>query len=150
MNLERNSPFVTKVLLRQSIGSVRLVIALFTVSAVVTKLLYSQFLPNLADLDEVRWTIIALGCIFFLTTYVRYKRAVVVTYFSFFLYLFTLLYVITFVLINRFDPHAVTILILVVGASTIIINTLFYYGMQCFVIIVSSLYVYLGIHLGNE
>jgi PAS domain S-box-containing protein len=150
MNPESNSPFVTKVLLRQSIGSVRLVIALFTVGAIVTKLLYNQFLPNLADLDEVRWFIIAVGCIFFITTYVRYKRAVVVTYFSFFLYLLTLLYVITFVLINKFDPNAVIILILVVGCSIVIINSLFYYGMQCLVIMVSSIYVYLSFEMGNE
>jgi len=150
MTQESNSPFVNKVLLRQSIGSVRMVIALFTVGATVTKLLYNQFLPNIADLDEVRWVIIGLGCIFFITTFIRYKRAVVVTYFSFFLYLLTLLYVITFVLINKFDANAVTILILVVGASTIIINSLFYYGMQCFVIIVSSLYVYLNLQLTNE
>lgn len=150
MNQESNSPFVSKVLLRQSIGSVRLVIALFTVGATVTKLLYNQFLPNLADLDEVRWFIVALGCIFFVTTFIRYKRAVIVTYFSFFLYLLTLLYVITFVLINKFDPNAVTILILVVGCSIVIINSLFYYAMQCFVIIVSSLYVYLSFEMGNQ
>ena len=150
MNQESSSPFVTKVLLRQSIGSVRLVIALFTVGATVTKLLYNQFLPNLADLDEARWSIIALGCIFFVVTFIRYKRAVVVTYFSFFLYLITLIYVITFVLINQFDPNAVTILILVVGASTIIISSLFYYGMQCLVIMVSSLYVYLSFTMSVE
>ena len=150
MNQESSSPFVTKVLLRQSIGSVRLVIALFTVGATVTKLLYNKFLPNLADLDEARWSIIALGCIFFVVTFIRYKRAVVVTYFSFFLYLITLIYVITFVLINQFDPNAVTILILVVGASTIIISSLFYYGMQCLVIMVSSLYVYLSFTMSVE
>jgi len=150
MNQESSSPFVTKVLLRQSIDSVRLVIALFTVGATVTKLLYNQFLPNLADLDEARWSIIALGCLFFLITFIRYKRAVVVTYFSFFLYLITLIYVITFVLINQFDPNAVTILILVVGASTIIISSLFYYGMQCLVIMVSSLYVYLSFPMSLE
>src|SRR5690349_14408684 len=125
MNQESSSPFVTKVLLRQTIGTVRLVIALFTVGAIVTKLLYNQFLPDMADLDPVRWLIIGLGFIFFIITYVRYKRAIIVNYFSFFLYLLTLLYVITFVLINKFDPNAVAILILVVGASTIIINSLF-------------------------
>lgn len=150
MNRESNSSFVTKVLLRQTIGSVRLVIALFTVGATVTKLLYNQFLPNLADLDEVRWTIIGLGCIFFVTTYIRYKRAIIVNYFSFFLYLLTLLYVISFVLINKFEPNAVIILILVMGASTVIINNLFYYGAQCLVVIVTSLFVYLSTPLSNE
>lgn len=61
---ETKNPFVSKVLLRQSIGSVRLVIALFTVTAAITKLLYDRFLPDLKDLDGIRWAIIALGCIF--------------------------------------------------------------------------------------
>src|SRR5882762_6266436 len=132
MNAESDSPFVKKVLLRQSIGSVRLVIALFTVTAAVTKLLYDRILPELADLDEVRWTIIGLGCLFFVSTFFPYKRGAVVAYFYLFLYLCTLLYVIAFVLINRFNPNAVTILILVVGASSVIISSMFYYGVQSF------------------
>ena len=150
MNKESNDPFVTKILLRQSIGSVRLVVALFTVTAAVTKLLYDRFLPGLTDLDEVRWTIIGLGCIFIISTYFRFKRGVVVSYFSFFLYLCTLLYVIAFVLINRFNPNAVIILILVVGASSVIINSLFYYGVQSFIIMLASLLAYSSLSLGNE
>lgn len=138
MTPESNSPFVTKVLLRQSIGSVRLVIALFSITAAVTKLLYDRFLPELSDLDAVRWTIIGLGCLFFVITFIPYKRGMIVTYFSFFLYLSTLLYVIAFVLINKFNPHAVTILILVMGASTVIFNNLFYYGLQCAIVILAS------------
>jgi len=149
MSQDSHSPFVTKVLLRQSIGSVRLVIALFVVSATVTKLLYNHFLPSLADLDGVRWTIIGLGCIFFIITYFRFKRAVVVSYFSFFLYLLTLLYVIAFVVINQFNPNAVTILILVVGASTVIMNSLFYYGVQCVAIILTSFLAYMSNNQDN-
>ena len=144
MNQTTESHFVNKVLLRQSIGSVRLVIALFTIAAAVTKLLYNYFLPELADLDTLRWSIIGLGCILFVTTYMKGKRRVVVSYFSFFLYFLTLLYVISFVVINQFDPNAVTILILVVGASTIVMNSLFYYGVQCAVIVVASLFAYLS------
>lgn len=150
MNQESNSPFVKKVLLRQSIGSVRLVIALFTVTAAVTKLLYDRILPQLTDLDEMRWTIIGLGGLFFVFTFFRYKRSVVVAYFYFFLYLSTLLYVIAFVLINRFDPNAVTILILVVGASSIVINSLFYYGAQSGIIVLACLFGYSSSNLGNE
>jgi PAS domain S-box-containing protein len=150
MNQEPTSPFVTKVLLRQSIGSVRLVIALFTVTAAVTKLLYDRFLPGLSDLDAVRWTIIGLGSVSFVSTYFRFKRGLVVTYFSLFLYLSTLLYVIAFVLINRFDPNAVIILILVVGASSVIINRLFYYGVQSVIILLASMFAYSGSDLGNE
>jgi PAS domain S-box-containing protein len=150
MNPEASSPFVKKVLMRQSIGSVRLVIALFTVTAAVTKLLYDRFLPGLNDLDEVRWTIIGLGCLFFVFTFFRYKRRVVVAYFYLFLYLCTLLYVIAFALINRFDPNAVTILILVVGASSVIVNSLFYYGVQCGIIVLASLFAYSGLNLGSE
>jgi PAS domain S-box-containing protein len=150
MNPDSNSPFVTKVLLRQSIGSVRLVVALFTVTAAVTKVLYDKFLPELNDLAPIRWMIIGLGCFLFATTYFRFKRGVVVSYFSAFLYLCTLLYVIAFVVINRFDPNAVTILILVVGASSVIINSLFYYGVQSSIIVLASLIAYSSSNLGNE
>jgi PAS domain S-box-containing protein len=150
MNQQSNSPFVKKVLLRQSIGSVRLVITLFTVTAAVTKLLYDRFLPELTDLDEVRWTIIGLGCLFFVATFFRYKRGIVVAYFYLFLYLSTLFYVIAFVLVNRFNPHAVTILILVVGASSVVINSLFYYGVQSGIIVLASVFAFAGLDLGNE
>lgn len=150
MSPNTNNPFVAKVLLRQSIGSVRLVIALFTITAAVTSLLYDYFLPNLNDLDALRWTIIGLGCLVFATSYIRYKRGVIVTYSSFFLYMLTLLYVIAFAVINQFDPHAVTILILVVGASTVIINSLAFYGVQSFIIVLASLIAYSSTSLGNE
>jgi PAS domain S-box-containing protein len=150
MDQEHNSPFVNKVLLRQSIGSVRLVIALFTVTAAVTKLLYDRFLPGLHDLTEVRWAIIALGSLFFVVTYFPHKRGIVVAYFSLFLYLATLFYVIAFAVINRFDPNAVTILILVLGASSVIINSLFYYGVQCVIVLVTSMLAYSSFALGNE
>jgi PAS domain S-box-containing protein len=150
MHHEPNSAFVKKVLLRQSLGSIRLVIALFTVTAAITKLLYDRILPELNDLDVVRWTIIGLGCLFFVSTFFRYKRSAVVAYFYLLLYLSTLLYVIAFVLINRFNPNAVTILILVVGASSIIINSLLYYGVQSCIIILASVFAYSSSNLGNE
>lgn len=150
MNQEPSSQFATKVLLRQSITSVRLVIALFTVTSAVTKLLYDRFLPGLADLDTVRWTIIGLGFLSFIYTYFRYKRGIIITYASLFLYLATLLYVIAFVVINRFDPNAVIILILVLGASSVIINSLFYYGVQSVIIVLASLFAYSSLELGNE
>jgi PAS domain S-box-containing protein len=61
-----------------------------------------------------------------------------------------LVYVIAFVLANRFDPNAVTILILVLGASSVIINSLFYYGVQCAIIILASVISYSAPDLGNE
>lgn len=150
MNQQSNSAFVKKVLLRQSIGSLRLVVALFTVTSAVTKLLYDRILPELTDLNAVRWTIIGLGCLFFISTFFRYGRGTVAAYFSLFLYLCTLLYVIAFVLINRFDPNAVTILILVVGASSVIVNSLFYYGVQSCIIVLACLFAYSGSDLGSE
>lgn len=150
MNQDSNSSFVTKVILRQSIASVRLLIALFTVTAAVTKLLYDHFLPELNDLDVVRWTIIALGCVFFISTYFKYKRGVVVSYFSLFLYLCSLLYVIAFTVINRFNPNAVIILTLVLGASSVIINSLVYYGIQSIIVVLASVFAYSGSDLGNE
>lgn len=150
MNSQQNSHFVKNVLLRQTIGSVRLVIALFTITAAVTKLLYDHMLPELNDLDVVRWTIIGLGCLFFASTFFRYKRGTVVSYFYLLLYLCTLLYVIAFVLINHFNPHAVTILILVVGASSVIINKLFYYGVQCGIILLACLVALSSYALDNE
>lgn len=150
MNQEPTSPFVTKVLLRQSIDSVRLVIALFTVSAAVTKLLYDRFLPELTDLNGIRWTIIALGTLLFIATYFPFKRRIFVSYFSLFLYVSTLLYGIAFVLINRFDPNSVIVLILVLGASSVIINSLLYYGIQGGIIVLACIFSYSNLDLGNE
>lgn len=150
MSQDTNSPFVKKVLLRQSIGSVRLVIALFVVTAAVTELLYEHFLPNLIDLDVLRWIIIGLGTLSFIATFFKYKRGLMVSYTALFLYVLTLLYVIAFAVVNEFDPNAVTILILVLGASTVIINSLFYYGVQSVVILVASLFAYFNFNLGNE
>jgi PAS domain-containing protein len=150
MSPEPNSTFVNKVILRQSIGSVRLVIAVFAVTAAVTKLLYDRFLPGLKDLPEVRWTIIGLGVLFFFATFFRYKRGVVVAYFSLFLYMCTLFYVMAFVLINAFDPNAVIILILVLGGSSVIINSLSYYGVQSVIVVLASMFAYSSSDLGNE
>lgn len=149
MSTNTPDPFVKKALLWQSIGSVRLIIALFTIAAAIIKLLYNHFLPNLVDIDFLRWSIIALGCIFFFTTFIPYRRKVIVPYFSFFLYSLTLVYVIAFAVINHFDPNAVTILILVVGASTIIINSLLYYGIQSMIIITTSAITYISIPIDN-
>lgn len=145
-----NSAFVRKVLLRQSINSVRLVIALFTISSALIKLLYNNFLPNLIDIDELRWIITGLGCVFFATTFLTYKRGLVVVYFSFFLYLLTVIYLIAFVVLNHFDPNAVIILILVIGVSTIVMNSLFYYAVQSFVILGASLFAYMTYGISDE
>lgn len=150
MSQEPSSPFIIKVLLRQSIGSFRLVIAMFTVTSAVTKFLYARFLPDLKDIDEIRWTIVALGVLLFISTFLRFKRRIIVPYFSLFLYLSTLLYVIAFVTINRFDPNAVIILILVYGASSVIINSLFYYGVQSVITILACAGAYLSMGQGNE
>src|SRR5690242_2587659 len=97
MAQESGSSFVTKVLLRQSIASFRLVIGLFTVASAVTKVLYDLYLPELRDFDEVRWTIIGLGIVLFASTFVRFKRRIITPVFSLLLYLATLLYVIAYV-----------------------------------------------------
>ncbi len=68
----------------------------------------------------------------------------VVSYFSFFLYLATLAYVIAFVIINQFDPNAVIILILVIGASTVVMNSVFYYSLQCAHILLAALVTYIS------
>jgi PAS domain S-box-containing protein len=145
-----NNRFVERALLNQSSASVRLVVALFTLTAAITKLLYDHFLPSLQDINAIRWGIIGLGCVLFATTYVRSKRARIVPYFSALLYFCTLLYVLAYVVINKFDPNAVTILILVVGASSVIINNLGYYAVQCGIIILTCLFTYSGIALGTE
>lgn len=150
MSQEPSSPFVIKVLLRQSISSFRLVIALFTVASAVIKFLYARFLPELRDFDEIRWTIVALGVLLFASTFVKFKRRIVVPYFTLFVYLSTLLYVIAFVTINRFDPNAVIILIFVYGASSVIINSLFYYGVQSVITILACAGAYSSMGLGNE
>ena len=150
MSPEYNSPFVTKVFLRQSIGSVRLVIALFTITSIVIKLLYDRFLAHLTDFDGFRWTIIGLGCVFFVSTFVRSKRRQIVSFFSLSMYLTTLLYVTGFVLVNQFDPNAVIVLILVIGASSVLINTLSYYAIQSAMIVLASFFVYSNSDLPSE
>ena len=150
MNQEPSSPFVKKVLLRLSIASIRLVIALFTVASAITKLLYARFLPELKDYDGIRWTIIILGVILFFSTFFKFKRRIILPYFAFFLYVSTLLYVITFVIINSFDPNAVIIVILVYGASSVIINSLFYYGVQSGITILACVVTYTGLGMGED
>ncbi len=147
---QHSSAFVRKVLLRQSITSVRLVIALFTISSALIKLLYNHFLPDLTDIDLLRWSITGLGCVFFATTFITNKRGLVVVYFSFFLYLLTVVYLIAFVVLNQFNPNAVTILILVIGVSTIVMNSLFYYAVQAFVILAVSLFAFMSYTLPEE
>ena len=149
MPQEPGSSFVTKVLLRQSIASFRLVIGLFTVASVVTKLLYDQFLPELRDFDQIRWTIIGLGIVLFASTFVRFKRRITVPVFSLLLYLATLLYVIAYVAVNQFDPYAIIILLLVYGVSSVVINSLFYYGLQCIITVVAFGISYLSLGLEN-
>jgi len=151
MNQEPGTTFVTKVLLRQSIGSFRLVTALFTVTLAINKLLYDRFLPELHDFDHIRWTIIGLGVLLFASTLIKFKRRIIAPYFALFLYVSTLLYVIMFVTINRFDPSVVIILILVYGASSVIINSLFYYGVQSVITILTCALAYmsLGLEKGN-
>ena len=150
MNGQPGSLFASKVLMRQSITSVRLVIALFCITSSVTKLLYDRFLPSIRDFDEIRWAIIILGVICFAYTWIQWKRAMVVTYFSLFLYVATILYLIAFVLLNKFDPNAVTMLILVLGSSTVIINSLFYYGIQCAVIVIAAFISYSSPSMGAQ
>jgi PAS domain S-box-containing protein len=149
MNQEPSAPFVTKVLLRQPIGSFRLVIALFTVASALTKILYDGFLPALQDFERLRWTIIGLGVILFGLTFVKFKRRIIIPSLSLLLYLATLLYVIAFVIINRFDAHAVIILLLVYGASSVVINSLLYYGVQCGITILACAVAYSSMGLGR-
>jgi len=149
MTQEPGSSFVTKVLLRQSIASFRLVIGLFTVASAVTKLLYDQFLPELRDFDQIRWTIIGLGTVLFAFTFVRFYRRIIVPVFSLLLYLATLLYVIAYVTVNQFDPYTVIILLLVYGTSSVVINSLSYYGVQCVITVLACGASYVSLGLEN-
>jgi PAS domain S-box-containing protein len=151
MTQDPGSSFVTKVLLRQSIASFRLVIGLYTVTSAVTKILYDQFLPELRDFDEIRWAIVSLGILLFAFTFVRFKRRIIVPVFSLLLYLATLLYVIAYVTVNQFDPYTVIILLLVYGTSSVVINSLSYYGLQCIITVLACVatYMILGLENGN-
>jgi PAS domain S-box-containing protein len=150
MTQEPGSSFVTKVLLRQSIASFRLVIGLFTGASAITKLLYDQFLPHLRDFDQIRWTIIGLGVVLFAFTFVRFKRRIIVPVFSLLLYLATLLYVIAYVTVNQFDPYTVIILLLVYGASSVVINSLSYYGLQCVITVLACGASYMSLGLEDR
>jgi PAS domain S-box-containing protein len=149
MSQDPGSSFVTKVLLRQSISSFRLVIGLFTVVSAVTKLLYDQFLPELRDFDQIRWAIIGLGIVLFTFTFIRFKRRIIVPVFSLLLYLATLLYVIAYVTVNQFDPYTVIILLLVYGASSVVINSLSYYGWQCVITVLACGATFLALGMEN-
>lgn len=142
MNQKPSEKLISQIILGQSIGSVRIVIALFVLSAASLKLLYDNYLPNLIDFDALRWGIIVLGCVFFISTFIKFKTSAFISYLSFFVYMLTLVYIVSFVLVNHFDASAVTILILIIGASTIIINSLAYYGIQASIIVVASLVVF--------
>jgi PAS domain S-box-containing protein len=111
--------------------------------------LYDQFLPELRDFDQIRWTIIGLGIVLFASTFVRFKRRITVPVFSLLLYLATLLYVIAYVAVNQFDPYAIIILLLVYGVSSVVINSLFYYGLQCIITVVAFGISYLSLGLEN-
>jgi len=150
MEHKNNSTIIAHIIQGQSISSVRLVVALFVLCSAVMKLLYDQYFPEIIDFDLARWTIIVLGIIFFLSTFFRYKSSVTILNLSFSLYLLTLVYVVYFMLINHFNPSIVTILILVIGASTIIINNLIYYGIQSSLIVFASVIVYHNNALNNE
>ncbi|HPH47483.1 MAG TPA: PAS domain S-box protein, partial [Chryseolinea sp.] len=52
-----------------------------------------------------------------------------------------------FVALNHFDPNTVIILILVYGASSVIINSLFYYGIQSVITILACAIAYLSLGL---
>jgi PAS domain S-box-containing protein len=150
MNQKSSDKVISQIILGQSIASVRIVVALFVLCSIITKLLYDNYFPDLIDFDELRWAIITLGCVFFLSTYYRGKSSILVSYLSFFLYSLTLVYIVSFTLINHFNPSVVTILILIIGASTIIINSLTYYGVQSGLIVFASLIVFQNNSLSNE
>lgn len=150
MKLKSSSNVIAHIIQGQSIGSVRLVVALFVLCSTVMKLLYDKHFPEIIDFDIARWTIIALGALFYLSTFFRYKSSSTFLNLSFILYLLTLVYVVSFMLINHFNPNVVTILILVMGASTIIINSIIYYGIQSLLIVFASTIVYHNTALSAE
>jgi PAS domain S-box-containing protein len=141
---------ITKVILGQSVGSVRIVTGLFVVCSVIMKILYDRFLPGLIDFDVARWGIIILGFLFFSSTFLGRLSSTLATYLSFFLYSITLTYVVYFALINHFDPNATAVTVLVIGAGTIVINSLSYYGLQSGLIIFVSAVFFFNDELSQE
>jgi len=150
MDQRNNNKIITQIILGHSIVSVRIIVALFVICSAVMKLLFDKYLPDIIDLDILRWTIIALGILFFFSTFYKYQPTNAIPYLSFFLYLLTIIYVVYFALINHFNPSAVIVLILVMGAGTVIINSLTYYGIQSGIIFFSSLIVFYSNELANE
>ncbi len=146
---QNNNNIISKIILGQSIGSVRLIIVLFTACSAALKLLYNEYLPYIVDIDFVRWGMIMLGALYFIATFYRFKSRVVISYFSFSIYLMALLYALWFTLINYFDPSVVTILILIIGASTIVINNIAYYWLQSGLIISASFLVFFNSTLSS-
>jgi PAS domain S-box-containing protein len=149
MEQKNSNKVITKIILGQSIVSVRIITALFIVCATLTKFIYAKYLPELVDSDIARWTIVFIGALFFLSTFYT-KPSVLIPYLSFFSYSLSIGYVVYFALVNQFDPSATAILILVMGAGTVIINSLVYYGIQSGIIVTASLIVFFNTPLSGE
>jgi PAS domain S-box-containing protein len=150
MKQASNEKLISKIILNQSISSVRLVVALFTLTSIVMKLLYDAYLPDVIDFDIARWTIIVLGGLFFIMSFYRFSSLSPIAYFSFVLYFLSIGYVLCLTLVNHFTPSVVMILILIIGASTVIINSLFFYGVQSMIIGLASSIVFFNDSLSNE
>jgi PAS domain S-box-containing protein len=149
MEQNNSHKIITQIILGQSTRSVRLITILFVACSALLKLLFDKYLPDIIDLDVARWALIVVGTLFFLSTYI-YQSSAVYSYFTLFLYLLTLFYVVYLALINNFDPSATTILILVMGAGTVIINSLYFYRIQAGIIVFASVMVFYNNTLSDE
>ncbi len=150
MQLENSKSIITNIVLGQSIRSVRLITALFVVCSAITKVLFDIYLPNILDVNFARWALIVIGCVLLLYTYYKGLSAAILTYFTFILYFLTLVYAVYIAFINHFDPSTVTILILVIGAGTVIINSIYYYIIQVGIIAILSVILVYSIPMNGE
>jgi PAS domain S-box-containing protein len=144
MEKENKKKIISSLILGQSLNSVRLLAALFVVSSSVLRLIYDRYLPGFIDPFEVRWGLNAIVGLFLVSTFViKYRSPVQLSYIALTLYLLVFSYTVFLTLTNQFHPFAVTILILVLGGGTVIINSVLFYSVQSGLIVLITSYQFI-------
>lgn len=141
---------VDVLVLGQSLNSVRLMAILFVVSSVILRLLYDHYLPGFHDSFAIRWGLtIAVGLFLLSTFLIKYstkKLSLVVIL----LYLSILFYSISLIVINEFHPFAVTILMLVMMAGTILINSTIFYLIQSTMVLLIAINSFVSLPFSDD
>lgn len=141
----KKEKLITSIVLGQSLNSVRLLAAIFVVSSSLLRFIYDKYLPGFIDSFELRWGLNGVVGLFFISTFIlKYRSPVQIAYISLILYLLVLSYTVFLALINEFHPFSVTLIILVIGGGTVIINSTSFYAIQSGVILLLTMYQFVN------